>query len=593
MLEKLQRALGLRTNPAIFFSSALLVLVFVVVSIAFTDEVDSAFSAASDAVKRDLGWLYILGVTAFLGFLLWIAFSRFGHVRLGAKDDRPEYSNVSWFGMLFAAGIGTILMFWGVAEPINHFANPPLSGVNDQVGALTEADLSSQQFAEQLRQVPVGNGDTAPLSEGAANEAIGFSLYHFGFHTWAIFTLPALAFAYFAYRRGLPFRASSILHPILGDRIHGPIGKIVDVVAVIGTLFGVAVSIGLGTLQINSGINELFGIEVSGTVQILIIAVVTTLATISVVLGLDKGIKWLSNINIWMAVGLLVFILLAGSTVFLLRGVIESAGNYLSMIVPLSFWNDALPAEGWGWQGSWTVFYWAWTITWAPFVGIFVARISKGRTVREFVLGVLGAPVAFSVIWFSIFGMSSLNIEWSDPGSLVEPVVQEGDTAAALFSFLQHFPATELVMALSVLIVVIFFTTSSDSASLVVDMLTSGNTANPPTRQRVFWAVLEGVIAATLIAATGQEALQALQQVITVLGLPFFLIGFVTMYCLVKALKRDIPEEELLPPRARMVLEHRHKLDLREPTASGPASTGDGQPPAHPDPDPDHPAREN
>ncbi len=557
MLEKLQRALGLRTNPAIFFSSALLALVFVVGSILFTEEVDAAFGDAAEAVKTNLGWLYILGVTAFLIFLLWIAFSRFGHVRLGGKDDRPEFSNVTWFGMLFAAGIGTILMFWGVAEPINHFANPPLSGVNEQVSELTEADLNSRQFAEQLREIPVANGAAEPLSEGAAGEAIGFSLYHFGFHTWAIFTLPALAFAYFAYRRGLPFRVSSIFHPILGDRINGPIGKTVDVIAVIGTLFGVAVSIGLGTLQINSGLNGLFGIDVSGTVQIAIIAVVTTIATISVVLGLDKGIKWLSNINIWLAVGLLIVIVVAGSTIFLLRGVIESTGTYLSMLVPLSFWNDALPAGDWGWQGTWTVFYWAWTITWAPFVGIFVARISKGRTVREFVLGVLGAPVAFSVIWFSVFGMSSLNIEFNDPGSLVGPVVQEGDTAAALFAFLDHFPATEVLMALAVLIVVIFFTTSSDSASLVVDMLTSGNTVHPPTRQRVFWAVLEGVIAATLIAATGQEALQALQQVITVLGLPFFLIGFLTIYCLMKAMKRDIPEEELLPPRTRAMLEKR------------------------------------
>ncbi|PRX49997.1 choline/carnitine/betaine transport [Prauserella shujinwangii] len=559
MLERLQRALGLKTNPAIFFTSAALVFVFVVCSVVFTDAVDAAFGAASDAIKTNLGWFYILGVTSFLVFLLWIALSRFGHVRLGGKDARPEYGNVTWFGMLFAAGIGTILMFWGVAEPINHFANPPLSGVDEQVASLSESAGSAEAFAEGLREIPVQAGDAVPLSEDAANQAIGFTLYHFGFHTWAIFTLPALAFAYFAYRRGLPFRVSSIFHPILGERINGPIGKVIDVTAVIGTLFGVAVSIGLGTLQINSGLNGLFGIEIGKPTQIAIIAIVTTIATISVVLGLDKGIKWLSNINIWMAVGLLVFILLAGSTVFLLRGVIESAGTYLSALIPLSFWNDTLPAEGWGWQGNWTVFYWAWTITWAPFVGIFVARISKGRSIREFVLGVLGAPVAFSVVWFSVFGLSAINIEWHDPGSLVGPVVQEGDTASALFSFLENFPATEFVMAMSVLIVVIFFTTSSDSASLVVDMLTSGNALNPPTRQRVFWAVLEGVVAATLIAATGQEALQALEEVITVLGLPFFLVAFLTMYCLVRALREDVADEELLPRRTRRMLAKRRE----------------------------------
>ncbi|EHR50136.1 choline/carnitine/betaine transport [Saccharomonospora marina XMU15] len=561
MLDKLQRALGLKTNPTIFFTSAALAIVFVGLSVLFTDEVDRTFRGASEAVKTNLGWFYILGVTSFLGFLLWIAFSRFGHVRLGGKDARPEYSNIAWFGMLFAAGIGTILMFWGVAEPINHFANPPLSGLNGQVADLSESAGSSEQFAQRLRELPAPEGAAGPLSEQAATEAIGFTMYHFGFHTWAIFTLPALAFAYFAYRRGLPFRVSSIFQPILGDRINGPIGKIVDIAAVIGTLFGVAVSIGLGTLQINSGLNGLFGIEIGKSTQIAIIAVVTTIATISVVLGLDKGIKWLSNLNIGLAVGLLLFVILAGSTVFLLRGVIESAGTYLSAIVPLSFWNDALPADGWGWQGSWTVFYWAWTITWAPFVGIFVARISKGRSIREFVLGVLGAPVAFSLVWFSVFGLSAINIEWENPGSLVGPVVQQGDTATALFAFLENFPATEFVMALSVFVVVIFFTTSSDSASLVVDMLTSGNTLNPPTRQRVFWAVLEGVVAATLIAATGQEALQALEQVVTVIGLPFFVIAYLTMYCLVKAIKQDVPEEELLPRRARVVLEARRNSD--------------------------------
>ncbi|KHF42568.1 BCCT family transporter [Saccharomonospora viridis] len=565
MLKKLERVLGLKTNPSIFFSAAFLTLAFVVGSILFTAEVDSVFRAVSNAVKTNLGWLYILGVTSFLLFLLWIACSRYGNVRLGGKDSRPEYTNVTWFGMLFAAGIGSILMFWGVAEPINHFANPPFSGAHAQVDALAGSMGSPQDFAKRLGEMPVSPGATAPLSENAANEAIGFALYHFGLHTWSIFSLPALAFAYFAYKRGLPFRVSSIFHPLLGNRINGPLGRVIDTVAVIGTLFGVAVSVGLGTLQINSGLNELFGVEVSGVVQILIIAVVTTFATISVATGLDKGIKWLSNINIGMAVALLLFILFTGSTVFLLRGVIESTGTYLSMLVPLSFWNDALPAGDWGWQGTWTVFYWAWTITWAPFVGIFVARISKGRTIREFVLGVLGSPVAFSVVWFSIFGMSSINIEWNEPGSLIGPVVQEGDTAAALFTFLEHFPAPEFMMGFSVLIVIIFFTTSADSASLVVDMLTSGNTTNPPVRQRIFWAVLGGTVAATLIAATGQEALQALEQVITVIGLPFFLIAFAMMYCLVKALRKDIPEEELLSPRARSLLERERKRREAEP----------------------------
>ncbi len=522
MLVKLQNALGLRTNPVIFFVSAALTIIFVVASIAFTGAVDQTFESLSELIKRNLGWLYILGVTGFLVFLVWIAFSRFGNVRLGSSDDRPEFGNFAWFGMLFAAGIGTILMFWGVAEPISHYANPPLN-------------------------------NTEPLSTEAANQAMAFSLYHFGFHTWAIFCLPALAFAYFAYRRDLPFRVSSLFHPLLGERIHGPIGKTIDITAVLGTLFGVAVSIGLGTLQINSGLATLFNVPEGRIAQILIIAVVTTIATISVALGLDRGIKRLSTINIGAAIGLMLFVLVTGSTVFLLRGIIETTGTYLSSLVPLSFWNDTFAEPSWGWQGEWTVFYWAWTITWAPFVGIFIARISKGRTIREFVLGVLGLPTAFTLVWFSIFGLSAIDIERNGRGGLVDEVVRQDDIPGALFRFLESFPATTVVAALAVLIVVIFFTTSSDSASLVVDMLCSGEHDAPPARQRVFWALTEGLVAATLIAATGQAALEALEQVITVLGLPFFFIAFFTMYSLVRALRTDTTDTELVSPRVRRV----------------------------------------
>ncbi|UGY94176.1 BCCT family transporter [Streptomyces gobiensis] len=509
-LNRLQRKLGLRTDSVIFFASAALTLVFVVVTIALTDQVDSVFRSASGWLKSNLGWFYILGVTTFLIFLIWIALSRYGHVRLGGQDERPAYSNRAWFTMLFAAGIGTILMFWGVAEPISHFAEPPRATVQ-------------------------------PETVEAAQMAMGYSLYHFGLHTWTIFCLPALAFAYFVYRRGLPFRVSSILHPLLGNRIYGPIGKIVDTTAVMGTLFGVAVSIGLGTMQINSGLAKLFDVPENKLVQVLIITVVTIIATASVVAGLDKGIKRLSSLNIGMAVGLLIFVFLTGSTLFLARGIIETAGTYLSWLVPLSFWNDTFGDTGW--QGNWTVFYWAWTITWSPFVGIFIARISKGRTIREFVLGVLALPTAFTLIWFSVFGLSAINLQMEGRADLVTEVVTERDIPGALFAFLENYPLTTFVAALSVLIVVIFFTTSSDSASLVVDMLCVGEQEQAsPTRQRVFWAVTEGVVAGTLIAATGAGGLTALEQVITVVGLPFFIIAFLMMYSLVRALRTDFPE---------------------------------------------------
>lgn len=535
MLKKFHDLFGLRTDPIIFFVSAAIMIGFVFVAIAFTDTVDSVFETVKDWLLANLGWFYILGVTSFLLFLIWIAVSRYGHVRLGGDEEHPEYNTATWFAMLFAAGIGTILMFWGVAEPISHYANPP-------------------------------RGDVEPQSIAAQEEAMAFTLYHFGLHTWTIFCLPALAFAYFVYKRGLPMRVSSIFQPMLGEKIHGPIGKSIDILAVLGTLFGVATSIGLGTLQINAGLNSLFGIPQNKFVQVVLITVITMIAIASVVAGLDKGIKRLSNINITMAIGLLVFVFIAGSTLYLAKGIIETTGTYLKWIVPLAFWTDAADVNP-GWQGSWTVFYWAWTITWAPFVGIFIARISRGRTIREFVGGVLGLPTAFTIIWFSVFGLSSFDIERNRGGNLVEEVVEEGDIPGALFSFLENFPATTFVAAISVLIVVIFFTTSSDSASLVVDMLCTGDVGAGPTRQRVFWAAAEGLIAATLLAAAaGTGGLDALQQVITVVGLPFFLIGFFTMFNLVKALQEDhVATGRPIRERkhARLRLQHRSSEEKR------------------------------
>ena len=513
MSERITRALKLKTDPGIFLVTVGTIVAFVVITILFGDWVGEVFGVASSWIMTNLGWFYIFGVTAFLFFLIWVAMSRFGHVRLGADGEEPEHSTLAWFGMLFAAGIGTILMFWGVAEPISHFANPPRGGM--------EAG-----------------------STEAATEAMAFTLYHFGLHTWTIFALPSLAFAYFIYKRKMPPRVSSIFSPLLGDKVFGPLGKTIDVVAVIGTVFGVATSVGLGTLQINAGLNELFGIAVSPYVQMLIIAIVTTIACISVALGLEKGIKRLSNLNIAMAVGLLIFILITGPTLFLLKGTVESLGVYIATLPELALWNNVFPASDdlAGWQNTWTVFYWAWTITWSPFVGIFIARISRGRTIREFVFGVLGLPVAFSILWFGIFGMASFDIELNGDGGLAERVAVEGDIPGALFEFLSNYPLATLISGIAVLLVVIFFTTSVDSAAMVVDMMASGTDDDvqvSPTHQRIIWGVLMGAVAATILVSTGEGGLTALQQVITVIGLPFFVMGFVMMYSLVKGLSGD------------------------------------------------------
>lgn len=384
-MQGLIKRLGLRTDPYIFFISAIFTALFVLALVIAPEEIGNAFAVGRAWIVSRLGWFFILGVNVWLGFLIWAAMSRHGHIRLGPRDCRPDYSSLSWFTMLFAGGIGTVLMFWGVAEPISHFSNPPLPGV-------------------------------APHSEEAARDAMSIAIYHLGLHTWTIFALPGLAFAYFINRYDLPVRVSSVFYPLLRERIYGPWGKAIDIVSILGTLFGVAVSLGLGSSQIAAGLSALFGWDAGVPLKVVILAVLTGVAVISIVAGLDKGVKLLSNINIGMAVGLMVFVLVTGSTLFLLRGMVETLGLYLSNLPRLAFWNDMLantnPDNGdWGWQGSWTVFYWAWTVTWSPFIGLFVARISRGRTIREFVFGVLMAPSLFTLVWFSIFGWQAMEID--------------------------------------------------------------------------------------------------------------------------------------------------------------------------------------
>lgn len=537
-MDALARKLGLKTDPTIFFTSAGIMILFLVALLIAPGAIGEAFGAGRQWIVTNLGWFFILGVTSWVAFLLWVALSRYGAIRLGGNDAKPAYSNISWFTMLFAGGIGTVLMFWGVAEPISHFTTPPRPGVE-------------------------------PFSVAAADDAMSFSIYHLGLHTWAIFAMPGLAFAYFIYRYNLPMRFSSVFYPLIGERIYGPIGKTLDIFAILGTLFGVAVSIGLGTQQINAGLTELFGVPDAVMTKVIIIAVLTAVAVGSIVAGLDAGVKRLSNINIGMAVGLLVFVLFTGSTVFLLRAVVETFGLYISNLLPMAFWNDTLASytsndgTGWGWQGSWTVFYWAWTVTWSPFIGIFVARISRGRTIREFVLGVLFAPSIFTLVWFAIFGWSAMEIDgigaearaaMGDQAGLLSAAVGES-IPLAMFAFFENFPAATLIQGLAVVIVAIFFATSSDSASLVVDMLCTGSPDPGPWHQRVFWGVSEGMLAAMLIVLAGDAGLSALQEVITVVGLPMFILVFAMMFSLFRGLaQEDLSEVKVGSPPSQKAL---------------------------------------
>ena len=527
MLRSLHDKMGLRTSPTIFFGSFAVAILFIVLTLAFPGQAAEVFSRGSGWIITNLGWFYILGVTIFLIYLIFTAASRFGRIRLSPNDEPPEHSFIAWFAMLFAAGIGTILMFWGVAEPVNHFANPPMANVE---------------------------GGT----DEAARQAISFTLYHFGFHTWTIFALPSLAFAYFIYQRNLPPRVSSLFHPLLGDKgIHGPVGKAIDIVAIVGTLFGVAVSIALGTLQINAGLARVLGIDQSALSIIIIVAVVSLTALISVALGLEKGIKVLSNVNILAAVGLMIFVLIAGPTLHLLRGTIESVGLYAQSLPGLAFWNDSFDANV-GWQQAWTIFYWAWTITWSPFVGIFIARISRGRTVREFVTGVLLAPVSFSIIWYGIFAFASFDIiqNAENGDQLVDSVLNEG-AEVALFEFLAHFPWTTALSVFSIALVSFFFVTSMDSASMVLDSMARGHDddSRVPLLQRVIWALAIGVVAATLLTFSPSAGLSSLQDFITIVGLPFFAMGYLMMWALNRAMREDAGELlPLMTKRWRQVL---------------------------------------
>lgn len=494
-------------DPLIFGLSVGFIGVFVLATIIFKGRAREFFSAIAGWLLSNLNWMYIGGVSISFLFLIGIFVSHFGRMRLGGDGEQPEHSTASWFAMLFAGGIGSVLMFFGVAEPLNHVTNVPMQ-------------------------------DTQPLSREAVREAMGFTMYHFGLHMWVISALPGLAMGYFIYKRHLPPRISSIFAPILGAKIYSWPGKLIDALAIIGTVFGIAVSVGLGALQINAGLAKLFGAPTVAWVQVAVIAVICVIACFSVASGLNKGIKILSNANILMAVVLMIFILATGPTLMLLRGSMDTASIYADYLPKIMFWSDSQDVNP-GWQGKWTVFYWAWTICWSPFVGMFVARISRGRTVREFIGGVLALPTIFSIVWFSVFGFAGLDIEQNQPGALTDRVVQEQDTAFALFGFLEHFPWVFPVSVFALIIVAIFFITSIDSAAMITDMFSAGEENKTPTLYRVLWALLIGAVAGAILVMAPEDGISTLQEVVIIIGFPFFVINFVMMYSLLRGMHDD------------------------------------------------------
>jgi len=487
-------------NPTVFYTSAFFITVLVLFASIFPKIADNYFNQIQSWIVGHVSWFYVLTVAIILLSAVYLAFSRYGDIKLGPDHSRPDYKNISWFAMLFSAGMGIGLMFFGVAEPVMHFISPPV-------------------------------GD--PNTIEAAREAMKLTFFHWGLHAWAIYAMVALILGFFCYRHGLPLTLRSALYPMIGERIYGPIGHAVDIFAVISTILGIATSLGYGVLQINGGFNYLFGLPIGTSVQVLLIIIITALATISVASGLDKGIKILSEANLILAVILLGLILALGPTVLLLQSLVENTGGYLSEIVSKTF--NLYAYEQTDWLGGWTLLYWGWWIAWSPAVGIFIARISRGRTIREFIAGILLVPTGFTFLWMTVFGNTSIDmIMHGGLTSLAETV--SADSSLALFAFLEHFPFSTLLSVVAVCMVILFFVTSADSGSLVIDMLASGGQTDTPLWQRIFWASSVGLVAITLLVSGG---LPALQTASIASALPFSLILLTAIWGLFKALHFD------------------------------------------------------
>ncbi len=613
-----KRILGveIEAHPRVFPASALLIIAFVIVTAIIPRRALMFFDWLQEGIAGHFAWLYLVAMTGFLVFAIYLCFSRYGHIRLGADDARPEFSTVSWFAMLFSAGMGIGMLFFGVAEPMWHYLAPP--------------DMQ---------------GETLP----AARNAMGITLFHWCLHPWALYALVGLALAYFSFRRNLPLSFRSVFHPLLGDRIHGRLGDVIDVMAVLATLFGLATSLGLGAKQVNAGLAFVFGLPQSTGMQVILIACITAMAVVSLVSGLNVGVRRLSETNMFLAGFLLLFLFVAGPTVYLLGALVDNTGAYLQRLPESSFWTGSYdePAKA-DWLASWTVFYWGWWIAWSPFVGMFIARVSKGRTIREFITGVLLVPSTVSLVWMTGFGNAALHqeiypkLEAVEPASavayepdaypvqvldeatglpqtadgewlvapdaqsvaspvgvlvqqqqealvtrggtpvnyhrgilvyqdttapynptaeerfdgeflsrsdrltlsgyLTEPVLSSSldakmdTTATAMFVMLKGYPLTTLTALIGTLSIVLFFVTSSDSASLVADIIASGGSPDPTTGTRLFWGILEGILASVLLLAGG---LKALQTGAISIGLPFCLLIIVMCFSLVQGLRSD------------------------------------------------------
>ena len=493
-------------HKPVFIPASVLVIGLIVFSVIYSATAENAFVHLNSAITSTVGWWYVLIATGFGLFALCCGLSRVGTIRLGRDIERPEFSFGAWLAMLFSAGMGIGLVFYGVAEPLTHYVNPPKSmGIEGSTDA-------------------------------AANQAMAITIFHWGLHAWAIYAVVGLGIAYMTYRRGRPLSVRWLLEPLIGrKRVEGPIGHIVDVVAVVGTLFGVATSLGFGITQIAAGLQYLGWITVDNWWIVGMIVVITGIAVASVVSGVGKGLKWLSNINMGLAGALVVFVLVLGPTLFLLQAWVQNLGGYVQSLPELALRTG--PFTDGAWLGSWTIFYWGWWISWAPFVGMFIARISRGRTIREFVIAVLLVPTAIGSLWFTVFGETAILRQRDEGNMLVDGAV---DTSTSLFRLLDGLPMGVVTSVIAVAVIVFFFVTSSDSGSLVVDILASGGNEDPPKPTRVYWATLEGFAAAVLLLAGGAGSLTALQTASIATALPFSLVMVAACVAMIRAFRYDL-----------------------------------------------------
>ena len=515
--ERNWEGFGFDIHPEVTITSSIILVIFIAVTLLFPAQAQVFFENTLDIISNTTGWLMIFSANIFIIAALYFAFGRYGSIVIGGKKAKPEFSRFAWYAMLLSAGMGIGLLFWSVAEPITHLGvpSPMFGGIN-------------------------------PNSPEAAQSAMASTFFHWGIHPWAIYAIVGLGLAFFSYNKGLPLTIRSLFYPLIGNKIYGLWGNIIDILSVLATLMGLATSLGLGVAQVNAGLNHLFGISISTTIQVILIAVITGFATISVVMGLDGGVKRLSEINMVLAGIFLLFVLIAGPTVYIMSGFTQNVGFYMANFVEMSLWTETFRDTNW--QGAWTVFYWAWWISWSPFVGMFIARVSKGRTVKEFVVGVIIIPTAISFIWMSVFGGTAIFQQLNGISDLTSVV--NIDESLALFALLENLPFSAILSFVGIILVVVFFVTSSDSGSLVVDHLTSGGKLDSPVPQRIFWAAMEGVVAATLLVGGGLDALQT-ASVIT--GLPFTLVLLVMIYSLYLGLRQEFLIERAVNQKLKKV----------------------------------------